>query len=64
MASALEIEANGLVLDDKDRHTLSIRDEKYQVHTWENLKHTIGTGLFSHCQNATDIQQQPITWGY
>lgn len=64
MASASDIEAIGLMLDDKDRHNLSIRDEKYQVHTWENLKHTIGMGSFSHRQNSTDTQQQPITWEY
>lgn len=43
MATASDLEAKGLVLDDKDRNTLRLKDENYAAHTWDNLKHTIGT---------------------
>ena len=47
MGSVSDLEAQGWVLDEKDRNHLSLKDENYKVHTWENLKQTIGMALSS-----------------
>lgn len=35
-------------LTDIDRHQLSINDDEFQPHTWEELKQTIGRTYFEH----------------